>query len=173
VAGGGSDWFSCVGRAVEKLDGNIEMVIVHDPCCPAVPSTLLDALEEALRKGQSLGGVAPVLPSRSAFSDLEGEGAGRTLKEYVDMSAVSEVQSPQIFRKSALVAAYLRREGEVFVDDAELVLNAGYKIGTVGGSRFNMRIDSEEMVRLGKDLIDHMPKPNPKTPLTPFGEAEW
>jgi 2-C-methyl-D-erythritol 4-phosphate cytidylyltransferase len=173
VAGGGSDWFSCVGRALEKVKEEIDAVIVHDPCCPAVPFTMLDALEEALEKNKGWSGVVPVLPSRSAFSDTDGEGAGKRLQEYVDMSAVSEVQSPQIFRRAALVEAYARRAGASFVDDAELVLTTGHKIGTIGGSRLNMRIDTDEMVRLGKDLIEHLPKPKSRTPLDPFGEAQW
>jgi 2-C-methyl-D-erythritol 4-phosphate cytidylyltransferase len=173
VAGGGSDWFGCVTRGLEKLKEEVQAVFVHDPCCPAVPFTLLDAMEEGLSRNKNAGGVVAVLPARSAFCDLEGEGAGRSLKEYVDMAAVSEVQSPQLFRKAALVEAYAKRGDGSFVDDAELVMNAGFRVVTVGGSRLNMRIDSEEMARLGKDLIEHLPRPKSRTPLTPFGEAEW
>jgi len=172
VAGGGADWFSCVGRGVEKLDAAIDAVIVHDPCCPAVPFTLLDAMVETLDKNKSLAGVVPVLPSRWAFCDLDGGGGGK-LQEYVDMSAVNEIQSPQIFRKVPFVQAYASRGKDTFVDDAELLISTGQKIGTVGGSRLNIRIDSDELVRLAKDLLDHLPKPKSKTPLTPFGEAEW
>ncbi len=173
VSGGGSEWFSCVGRALEKLDENVDQIIIHDPCCPAVPFTLLDAMEEALAKykeTQGWGGIVPVLPSRSAFADLTTE---RTLEEYVDMAKVWEVQSPQLFWRKALVAAYAGRGSNTYVDDAELVIASGRKIATLGGSRYNMRIDSDEMVRLGKDLISHTPKPKPKTPLSAFGEAEW
>lgn len=169
VAGGGSDWFACVSRGLEKLDEKVDTVIIHDPCCPAVPFTLLDALEEAIGRSKDAAGVVPVLPTRSAFADLE---SGR-IKEYVEMSAVSEVQSPQIFRRAALAEVYVNRGSNTAIDDAELVALAGKKIVTIGGSRFNMRIDSDEMVRLAKDLIGHTPKPKPKTPLTPFGEAEW
>ena len=169
VAGGTSDWFGCVGRGLERLEASIDLVVVHDPCCPAVGFTLLDALEEAIEKEKSAAGVVPVLPSRSGFADLEG----RQISEYVDMSKVSEVQSPQIFRRAALAEAYAKRGSSTFVDDAELMVAAGHQMATIGGSRFNQRIDSDEMVRLAKDLLNHMPKPKPKTPLNPFGEAEW
>ena len=169
VAGGTSDWFGCVARGIEKLEEKIETVMVHDPCCPAVGFPLLDALEEALSKAPAAAGVVAVLPSRSAYADLEG----RLVSEYVEMSKVSEVQSPQIFRRKALVEAYAKRDGRTFVDDAELLLATGFKVTTIGGSRINQRIDSDEMVRLARDLIDHLPKPKPKTPLNPFGEAEW
>jgi 2-C-methyl-D-erythritol 4-phosphate cytidylyltransferase len=170
VSGGGADWFSCVSRALDKLEEGIETVIIHDACCPAVPFTLIDSLEETLSRVKTAAGIVPVIGSRSGFCDIQSD---RTLAEYVDMSAVSEIQSPQIFRRDALVSAYAKRGSNTFVDDAELLLTAGHKIATIPGSRFNMRIDSDEMVRLGKDLINHMPKPKSKTPLTPFGEAEW
>jgi 2-C-methyl-D-erythritol 4-phosphate cytidylyltransferase len=170
VAGGTSDWFGCVERGLARLDADIDLVIIHDPCCPAVPFTLLDAMEDTLAKSKDAAGIVPVLPSRSAFADVEGS----KITEYVDMSKVSEVQSPQLFRRKALEAAYAKRGTDPFVDEAELVMTAtAAKILTIGGSRFNQRIDNDEMVRLAKDLLEHTPKPKPKTPLNPFGEAEW
>lgn len=176
VAGGTSDWFGSVARGLARMEEAekggapiADLVMVHDPCCPAVPFTLLDAMEEGLAKEKGWGGAVMVLPARTGFADVEG----RTINEYVDMAKVVEVQSPQLFRRKALVEAYGRREGKTFVDDAELVISAGSRVGTIAGSRLNQRIDSDEMARLAKDLIEHLPKPKPKTPLNPFGEAEW
>lgn len=167
VATGGSDWFSCVGRAIEKLKPEIDTVIVHDGACPAVPYTLLDALDDAITKTDA---VVPVLPTRSAFADAEG----KALKEYVDMTAVQEIQSPQAFKRAVLQEAYAKRNGQTFMDDGELVLmTLGRRITTIAGSRLNQRMDSEEILKLGKDLIAHLPRPKSKTPLTPFDEAQW
>jgi 2-C-methyl-D-erythritol 4-phosphate cytidylyltransferase len=174
VSGGGSDWFGCVARALEKLDAAIDTVIIHDGCCPAVPFTLLDSLEEALARNKSAAGVVPVLPTRAAYADVTPTASGGgVVAEYVDMAKVMEVQSPQIFSRKPLTDAYAARGSSTYVDDAELVQVTGGKIATVPGSRYNLRIDSDELVRLGKDLLEHMPKPKSKTPLTPFGEAEW
>jgi 2-C-methyl-D-erythritol 4-phosphate cytidylyltransferase len=174
VSGGASDWFGCVARALEKLEAAVDTIIVHDPCCPAVPFPLSDALEEALARTPSAAGVVPVLPTGGAFADAEvGGGGGGIINEYVEMSRVCQVQSPQIFRRQPFVDAYAQRAGKTFVDDAELLLTAGHKIAAIPGSRLNQRIDSDEMVRLGGDLIEHLPKPKPKTPLSPFDEAQW
>jgi 2-C-methyl-D-erythritol 4-phosphate cytidylyltransferase len=169
VAAGTSEWFGCVARALEKLEAAIDTVIIHDPCRPAVPFPLSDALEDALAKNPRAAGVVPVLPTGSAFADV-GSGA---INEYVEMSRVLEVQSPQIFRREPFLAAYAQRAGKTPIDDAELLLLAGHKILTLPGSRLNQRIDSEEMVRLAADLIERLPKPKPKTPLNPFDEAQW
>jgi 2-C-methyl-D-erythritol 4-phosphate cytidylyltransferase len=174
VAGGTSDWFGCVARALEKLDAAVDTVIIHDPCCPAVPFPLSDALEEALGKIPDAAGVVPVLPTGSAFADAQlAGGGGGMINEYVEMSQVFQVQSPQVFRREVLVDAYAKRAGKTFVDDAELLLSAGHKIATVPGSRLNQRIDSEEMIRLAADLIERLPKPKPKTPLSAFEEDQW
>jgi 2-C-methyl-D-erythritol 4-phosphate cytidylyltransferase len=171
VATGGSTWFSCVARGLEKLKDDVDTVIVHDPCCPAVAFTLLDALDDAMAKaGANVGGVAPTLATRSAFADAEG----KEIKEFVDMTAVLAVQSPQIFRRAVLADGYAKRGDGIFMDDAELVLmTTGAKISTVPGSRFNERIDSEESAKLARDFISHLPRPKSKTPLTPFDEAQW
>jgi 2-C-methyl-D-erythritol 4-phosphate cytidylyltransferase len=169
VTAGGSDWFSCVARGLEKLKPEVDTVLVHDPCCPAVPFTLLDALEDALARNKAAAGVVPAVPARSGFADVDGPAVA----EYVDMAKVLEVQSPQIFRRPALAAAYASRGANTYVDDAELVAAAGGRILTLPGSRFNQRIDSDDMVRLGKDLLEHLPRPKSKTPLAAFGEAEW
>jgi 2-C-methyl-D-erythritol 4-phosphate cytidylyltransferase len=169
VAGGTSDWFGSVQQALSKLEADIDAVYIHDPCCAATPFTLLDAMEAAFAAHNSAAGIVPVLPCRESYADLDKE----TIHEYVDMSKVSEVQSPQLFRRKALDAAYARRGTEHYMDDAELLVASGHKIVTVPGSRFNQRIDNDDMVRIGKDLLEHLPRPKPKTPLNPFGEAEW
>ena len=119
---------------------------------------------------KGLAGVVPVLSSRSAFAGMEG----KHLDEYIDMAAVSEVQSPQIFSRKLLEAAYAARDkSAVLMDDAEVVMAGGGKIQTIPGTRFNQRIDSDEALKIAADLIARMPKPKPKTPLTPFDEAQW
>jgi 2-C-methyl-D-erythritol 4-phosphate cytidylyltransferase len=178
VSAGTSEWFGCVARALEKLDAAVDTVLIHDPCCPAVPFTLSDTLEETLTKNTRLAGVVPVLPTGNAFADVEAGGGGGVggvggINEYVEMSQVFQVQSPQIFRRQPLLDAYAQRAGKTFVDDAELVLSASQPVASVPGSRLNQRIDSDEMVRLAADLIEHLPKPKPKTPLSAFEEAQW
>jgi 2-C-methyl-D-erythritol 4-phosphate cytidylyltransferase len=176
VAGGTSEWFGCVSRALEKLEAAVDTIIIHDPCHPAVPFPLSDALEDALAKNPHAAGIVPVLPSGSAFADIQTSGGGGGaggINEYVEMSQVYAVQAPQIFRRQPLVDAYAQRAGKTCVDDAELLLLAGHKILTIHGSRLNQRIDSDEMVRLAPDLLERLPKPKPKTPLNPFDEAQW
>jgi 2-C-methyl-D-erythritol 4-phosphate cytidylyltransferase len=169
VTVGGSDWFSAVARGLEKLKPEIDTVIVHDACRPAVPYTLLDALDNAVGK---TGAAAPVLAISGSFARLNGD---RTLDAAVDLGGLHEVQTPQIFGRKVLGSAYANRgsfKGHL-ADDAALVRSNGGVVATVPGSRYNVRIDSEDAVKLAGDFLKHLPRPKSKTPLTPFDEAQW
>lgn len=175
VATGGPDWFGVVSRGLEKLNGDIETVIIHDASRPAVPYTLIDDLEAAFAKPNTAG-VIPVLPARGTFATQNNDG---TLGEFLDMSGSHDVQSPQIYKRSLLQAAYARRKSLETppVDDSELLLHAGVlgkeKLRTIQGSFFNQRIENDDALRLAADLLSHLPKPRSKTPITPFDEAQW
>ncbi len=169
VTVGGSDWFSAVARGLEKLKPEIETIIIHDACRPAVPYTLLDALEAAVAK---TGAAAPVLSLAGSFAKLESE---KSLGASVDTGGLFEVQSPQIFNRKVLESAYANRanlKGSL-TDDAAMIRANGGTVSTIFGSRYNVRIDSEETVKLASDYLSHLPKPKSKAPLTPFDEAQW
>ena len=174
VTAGGPDWFGAVGRALEKLKPEYDTVIVHDVCRPAVPYTLLDALDEAAEK---VAAVAPVVAIGGSLARVSGGanggGIGGALDAVVDSVGLFEVQSPQVFRRSVLEEAYAKRAGIKAVDDADLVRQCGVKVLAIAGSTYNVRVDSDEMVKLAGDYLGHMPKPRPKGPITPFDEAQW
>src|SRR5262249_35736002 len=81
VTAGGPDWFGVVARGLEKLTDEADTVIIHDASCPAVPYTLLDAMEAQLEK-PGVAGVIPVLPARGGFATLNSD---KTPAEWIDM----------------------------------------------------------------------------------------
>ena len=167
VTTGGPDWFGAVAKGLEKLEEQITTVIVHDVCRPAVPFSVVDALEQALGK---VDAAAPYIPMPMVLA----RKVGGSLKEYVGGENLVEVQSPQIFKRAALVAAHAQRSQYPKAgDDFDLVRLTGGKVALVEGSHYNRRIDHDDTVRLGADLLRHMPKPKPKGPLSPFNEAQW
>lgn len=166
VTAGGPDWFGAAERGLAKLKDEVEQVWVHDGCCPAVPYTMLDALAGAVEK---TGAAAPVLAAGGHLAKVSGSELGAS----GETAGMHEVQSPQAFDRKVLVEAYAKRAGSKALDDASLVRLAGGKVTTIAGSRYNVRADSEESVRLLSDAIKHLPRPKPKGPMNPFGEAEW
>ena len=169
VTTGGSDWFSAVARGLEKLKPEMETVLIHDASRPAVAYTLLDALEAAAAKS---GAAVPVVPIAGLFAKV---GSDQTLGAAQEAAGWYEVQSPQVFARKVLEEAYANRAGlkGYLPDDAALVRANGYPVTTVPGSRYNVRIDTDEALKLAADYLKHLPKPKSKTPLTPFDEAQW
>jgi 2-C-methyl-D-erythritol 4-phosphate cytidylyltransferase len=169
LATGGPDWFAAVARGLEKLKPEIDLVIIHDACCPAVPYGVLDALEQAAAK---YGAAVPLTSTGMALVKINDQ---QQISEGVDSTLVRVIQSPQAFQKDVLLAAYARRShlGDGLADDAALVGACGGKITAVPGWRLNLRVDGEEMVRMAGDLLRHLPKPRSKAPLSPFEEAQW
>jgi 2-C-methyl-D-erythritol 4-phosphate cytidylyltransferase len=141
---------------------------VHDACCPAVPYSVLDALEEALGK---TGAAAAVVPVGGATGRVQDGKLG----ELVVDKRLEILQSPQIFRRSILEAAYAKRAslGNEYVDDATLVKLCGTDVTSVPGWRLNIRIDHEELIKLGSDAIKHLPRARSNAPVSPFDEAQW
>ena len=168
AAAGGPDWFGAVQRGLEKLKPEMDTVIVHDACCPAVPYPVLDALEEALGK---TGAAAAVVPVGGATVRVQDGKLG----ELVVDKRLEILQSPQIFRRSILEAAYAKRAslGNEYVDDATLVKLCGTDVTSVPGWRLNIRIDHEELIKLGSDAIKHLPRARSNAPVSPFDEAQW
>ena len=169
VTAGGPDWFGAVSRGLEKLKPEIQTVIIHDGCCPAVPYPVIDELEEAVKKtGAAVLTLTPTMPL--ARSNERGD-----LLERLNLATLREIQSPQIFSRPVLEKAYAGRSGLVPPpqDDAALVRALGGKLTTIPGSRLNLRVGTEEDVRVVGELVKMLPKPRSKAPLSPFDEAQW
>jgi 2-C-methyl-D-erythritol 4-phosphate cytidylyltransferase len=170
VAAGGPDWFGALGRALEKLNPDIDTVMVHDAACPAVSYHLLNGLQEAMAKAEA---AAPVVTANPNVVLLAPD---RSIESQVDGANVYEVQTPQIFKKDVLAKAYAGRTKAHanFADDAELVQNVlGTKVATVVGERFNIRADSEGALKILPDILNRIPKPRKAGPASPFEEAQW
>lgn len=168
AAAGGPDWFGAVQRGLEKLKLNIDTIIIHDACCPAVPYTLLDALEEAVEK---TGAAVPVVPVGGGTVHV----SDGKLTQWISDKRLQLIQSPQIFSRAVLEGAYGKRSslGGEFSDDAALVKMSGTDVKTVPGWRLNIRIDHEELIKLGSDAIKHLPRAKSNAPVSPFDEAQW
>lgn len=172
VTAGGPDWFGVVARGLEKLKPEIDTVIIHDAACPAVPYTVLDAMEAALAKG-GVDAVVPTLPIGGHIAKV----ANGILNASVTGSGFYEIQSPQIFQRQALADAYAKRttlgSSSSVLDDASLIRLNGGKVVTVPGSPYNLRVTSDEQLKLAADCLKHLPKPRKTGPITPFDEAQW
>lgn len=137
VAGGATRQESVAAglAAIGSADRGADFVLVHDVARPFVPTSVIDAVVEALRAGADA--VIPVVPIHDTVRRLDSDGA---LAGVVDRSTLVAVQTPQGFRRTVLVEAHRRGAELAATDDAGLVEAIGGHVVAVPGADESFKI---------------------------------
>jgi 2-C-methyl-D-erythritol 4-phosphate cytidylyltransferase len=139
-------------RAALEHSGDGDPVIVHDAARPfAGPELFHLALAELDRHGADA--VVAAAPVSDTIKEV---GADRqTVVRTLDRGLLWAVQTPQVFRRSALERA-LGAPDEVLAratDDAWLVEQAGGVVRVVGADSTNMKITTRQDLRIAELLL--------------------
>ena len=156
VVSGGITRFHSVKNALEHVpDGAV--VAVHDGVRPFVPKKMLVSLFAFNFAKEGVAGVIPVMPSvesmriRTYGNDGMPDGS-RT----VNRDDYMFVQTPQVFDSTLLKECYKKAYSPTFTDDASVVESSGYKVATLAGSRFNIKLTTPEDLVLAKMFLSVM-----------------
>jgi 2-C-methyl-D-erythritol 4-phosphate cytidylyltransferase len=151
---GGAQRSHSVRTALEAAGAGLddEAVIVHDAARPlATP----DLFERALRALAASGADAVVAATRVTDTIKRADGDDLRVTETLDRSALWAVQTPQVFRRAALVRA-LAQPDEVLAaatDDAGLVEQAGGRVHVVESPAGNLKVTTPMDLRLAELLL--------------------
>ena len=63
------------------------------------------------------------------------------------------VQTPQVFDSTRLKLAYKKPYSPAFTDDATVMESSGYCFDTVEGSKFNLKITTQDDLRFARLLL--------------------
>jgi 2-C-methyl-D-erythritol 4-phosphate cytidylyltransferase/2-C-methyl-D-erythritol 2,4-cyclodiphosphate synthase len=149
IVAGGEERAESVRAGLAALPGVADLVAVHDGARPLVSPGLIAACVAACREH---GAVVPALPQMETMKRASPDGAFR---ETVDRRDLYAVQTPQVFRRDWLEAAYARaaEEGYSGTDDASLVERLGYPVRWVAGERANLKITLPEDMEMAEALL--------------------
>ena len=143
VAGGGSRFHS-VKNGLGKVNDK-SIVAIHDGVRPLVSTTLINCLISKAKDGM---GIIPIIPVKDSIRKVDGENS-----IHVDRKNLYNVQTPQCFISSNIKKAYAQEFSEHFTDDASVFeANIG-KINTILGEEKNLKITTEEELRISEFLI--------------------
>ncbi len=117
------------------LKSKEEFVLVHDAARPFITEELLDRIFDELTPG--VDAVIPVIPVKSTVKYIDGNSF---VEKTVDRKGLVVVQTPQLFRKKALLDAYRRSNLIGITDEAMLIEKMGGKVKAVGGIEENLKI---------------------------------
>jgi 2-C-methyl-D-erythritol 4-phosphate cytidylyltransferase len=169
---GGAERHESVANGLAKVSDEAAYVAVHDAVRVCVAAEWIDAIFAAATQS---GAAAPVIP---VTSTLKRVGADRIIGATVSREGLYMAQTPQIFRKDLLVAAYKGREEIVknepapITDDAQLVTASGFPVTAVEGDARNIKITTRGDITLAAALLKALPQ-KAVARSAAFEEAKW
>lgn len=155
VLSGGPKWADQLAAAAEKISVEATHVIVHDAARPAVPYNDIDELLSAAEKHAIVSLASPV---RSTLVEVDEGGQAVT---YHLPGQFRHLLTPQAFRKDRFIELARNRSEP---HPSELTL--------LEGSSLNIRLSGGD-ASVVRAMINLLPKPKVKGPLSPFEEAQW
>lgn len=129
IVPGGSTRQQSVIAGLAALPDDDLLVFIHDAARPGLAREVIDRLLEALADPANAGAV-PMLP----VADTLAKDAG-ALGAVTPRDGLVQVQTPQAFRRKAIMAAHRAPTAIDATDDAQLVRALGGRVATVRGSQ--------------------------------------
>jgi len=169
---GGAERHESVANGLAHVSDDAEFVAVHDAVRVCVAADWIDAVFAAAVK---TGAAAPVI---SVTSTLKRVGADKVIGATVPREGLYMAQTPQIFRKDVLKAAYAgiseikQSEQSPITDDAQLVTESGYPVTAVEGDARNIKITTRGDLTLAAALLKALPQ-KVVSRSGAFEEAQW
>jgi 2-C-methyl-D-erythritol 4-phosphate cytidylyltransferase len=164
VVEGGAERADSVAKALARVKPEIEFVCVHDAARPCIAAEWIgNVFDAATKSGAAILG----LPVSSTLKRVSGD----TITETVSRDGLWEAQTPQVFRRELLLEAYAKRDGFAATDDAQLVERIAHPVTVVRGSPINLKINTQEDLRLAGYALKAMPRPKLDR-LHPFAEED-
>lgn len=149
IVEGGDSRQQSVLNALSETSPNLPFIAVHDGARPLLRGQDLHNVIYAA--GKERGAVLSV-PVKDTIKEVgDGNRVRRTLPREILYSA----QTPQVFPRELLLAAYREAvtEGRDFTDDSSLVENFGGEVIIVHGSYENIKLTTREDFILAELLI--------------------
>ncbi|HUY89170.1 MAG TPA: 2-C-methyl-D-erythritol 4-phosphate cytidylyltransferase [Pirellulales bacterium] len=166
VVEGGKERADSIERALARVKPDVDFVAVHDAARPCLADEWITKVFEAAQKGGAAILAVPVPGT------LKRVGANHAITETVSREGLWEAQTPQVFRRKLLLEAYAKRGDFIATDDAQLVERIGETVTVVQGSPINLKITTQEDLRLAEQALKAMPKPKFQGPAHPFADDD-
>ena len=164
VVDGGAERADSVQNALAIVKPEADFVCVHDAARPCICAPWIDEIFQAAQK---TGAAIFAVPVAGTLKRVEKD---RTVGETISREALWEAQTPQVFRRDLLLAAYEKRAGFVATDEAQLVERLGEKVTVLQGSLLNVKITNRGDLRLAELALKALPKPKLKGPFNPLDD---
>jgi 2-C-methyl-D-erythritol 4-phosphate cytidylyltransferase len=146
---GGDRRQDSVWNGLQAMEGNCDIVIVHDGARPFVSSDILKRLTAAMRNAQAVITAVPALDT------VKRVGEGGNVVDTLQRDTLFHIQTPQGFRYDVIREAYRRAMGEGIqgTDDAYFVERMGIEVKVIEGSPLNIKVTTPEDIALARYIL--------------------
>ncbi len=165
IEGGAARW-ETVQKALDLVKPEADFVCVHDAARPCLAEAWINSVFAAAEKHDA------AILANPLQGTIKRVGKSQAIRETVPREGLWEAQTPQVFRRELLQKAYQQRGDLDATDDAQLVEHAGHAVYVVQGSPLNMKIATQEDLRLATQILKVLPKPRPNLPTHPFADDD-
>jgi 2-C-methyl-D-erythritol 4-phosphate cytidylyltransferase len=167
IANGGAERFESVANALALVKPEVEFIAVHDAVRPCVTESLIN---DVFGKAEKTGAAMLAVPVSDTLKQVEN----KVIKGTAPRAGLWAAQTPQVFRRDWLQAAYDERAklGKDITDDAQLLEAAGHSVHVVEGAATNIKVTTKQDLFLAEAILKVLTKPKPSGPAHPFGEEE-
>jgi 2-C-methyl-D-erythritol 4-phosphate cytidylyltransferase len=168
IADGGAERFDSVANALKMVKPEADFVAIHDAVRPCLTTALIDAV---FGKATAAGAALLAVPVTDTLKRVDAQ---HRVEATAPRQGLWLAQTPQVFRRDWLEAAYANRAslGKDITDDAQLVEAAGHPVHVVEGAATNIKITTKGDLFLADAVLKAMPKPKPVGPAHPFADEE-
>ncbi len=168
---GGAERAETVAKALAEVKEEAEFVAVHDAVRVCLAEQWIDDIFAAAAKN---GSAVPVTPVTATIKRVDGQGQ---ITETVSREGLYLAQTPQVFRREVLQAAYKRLQeqgGEwaAMTDDAQVLAAAGEGVHSLDGDPRNIKVTTKGDLSLASAIVKSLPA-KPAVRRGAFEEAQW
>jgi 2-C-methyl-D-erythritol 4-phosphate cytidylyltransferase len=166
VVDGGPERADSVQNALARVKPEATHICIHDAARPCLANDWIDRVFEAAEKSDAAILAVPVAGT------LKRVRVDKTIEETVSRDRLWEAQTPQVFKRELILEAYAKRDGFKATDESQLVERIGQAITVVQGSPINLKITTQEDLRLAAQALKALPKPKLGNQGHPFADDD-
>ncbi|MEW5894301.1 MAG: 2-C-methyl-D-erythritol 4-phosphate cytidylyltransferase [Candidatus Omnitrophota bacterium] len=148
VVAGGKERRHSVKNALNHLDSDTELVLVHDGARPFINVRFIEAMIQAAIREDALIAAVPVKPTIK-----RADAVNKNVVETLDRSCLWDTQTPQIFKKDVLARAYEQADFSA-TDDASLVERLGITVRIFPGLEENIKVTTPMDLFIAEKLLE-------------------
>lgn len=140
VISGGEERQDSVYKGVKSCNPKTNIVVIHDGVRPFIND---DMINRSIECAGNTGACTMAVPLKDTIKVVDREGFSI---ETPDRKKFMAVQTPQAFKYDLILKAHekARKENFMGTDDSMLVERLGYRVKTIMGSYFNIKITTKE-----------------------------